>query len=534
MRSLTNLRLIASTALLLTSCTSPAHTIYVSIPTSAPSHSQQLSPTLFSLSIEQDRWPEWAGIDARNEFTYNALQNYAALTGEPPSIRIGGDSADHTFWSPSVDFNQATFPPPTPQTPYPEATRVLVGDGFYTLARFLPRGTRTIWGLNLGADDATNAADTARAIVRAFRSPRVAASGVALVRLEVGNEPDIYNFTGLRPGDWTPALYVEQWTESAGAVVNGADIRGRDGAVSLQGASFGTKQFTPREVFDLGLLDSAPGKAVSIISQHRYSVISSCNGTAVSLADLMSKEAVRSNLTIFKADIAASKARGLRYVIGETNSAACHGASGVSNTAGAALWAIDYVLQAASLGVQELYFHEGVGYLYNLFQSIPLNRSTTDGSPLDPPQKPHVQPLYYAGLVIGSFIGHTGDAEIVELQVDSQNVSAYTAYVKGALNSAVFVNLEPWLSGATGPRPAVHLDLDFTGGVVTAANSTAVVRRLTIEHADDLGGLLWAGQSYETPNAMPDGAIVEERETVQLGRLELHASASEAIVVSFM
>lgn len=49
----------------------------------------------------------------------------------------------------------------------------------------------------------------------------------------------------------------------------------------------------------------------------------------------------------------------------ETNSIACHGAPGVSNTAGAALWVIDYTLQAATLGITEAYFHEGVGYKYN-------------------------------------------------------------------------------------------------------------------------------------------------------------------------
>lgn len=49
----------------------------------------------------------------------------------------------------------------------------------------------------------------------------------------------------------------------------------------------------------------------------------------------------------------------------ETNSIACHGAPGVSNTAGAALWVVDYALQAATLGISEAYFHEGVGYKYN-------------------------------------------------------------------------------------------------------------------------------------------------------------------------
>lgn len=51
--------------------------------------------------------------------------------------------------------------------------------------------------------------------------------------------------------------------------------------------------------------------------------------------------------------------------LSETGSIACHGAPGVSNTAGAALWVIDYALQAASLGITETFFHEGIGFKYN-------------------------------------------------------------------------------------------------------------------------------------------------------------------------
>ena len=59
------------------------------------------------------------------------------------------------------------------------------------------------------------------------------------------------------------------------------------------------------------------------------------------------------------------RANGRRFSCSETNSIACHGAPGVSNTAGISLWAIDYTLQAATLGISEAFFHEGVGYKYN-------------------------------------------------------------------------------------------------------------------------------------------------------------------------
>lgn len=74
----------------------------VSVPILAPSDSQALTPTLLSFSIEQDRWPDWTGVDSRNEFTVSALENLAQLTGQPPKIRVGANSEDHTTWSPTV------------------------------------------------------------------------------------------------------------------------------------------------------------------------------------------------------------------------------------------------------------------------------------------------------------------------------------------------------------------------------------------------------------------------------------------------
>jgi len=79
----------------------------------------------------------------------------------------------------------------------------------------------------------------------------------------------------------------------------------------------------------------------------------------------MSKASIRGNLTEFVDDIAAVKQKGLTYVLGEINSFSCHGAPGVSNTAGAALWGLDYALLAGQLGITRLYFHQGIGYKYN-------------------------------------------------------------------------------------------------------------------------------------------------------------------------
>lgn len=160
------------------------------------------------------------------------------------------------------------------------------------------------------------------------------------------------------------------------------------------------------------------------------------------------------------------------------------------------------------------------------FQPVTLNRSILDGTPLNPPQPPHVQPAYYAAILVARAVGHDA-ARIVELTVPADNVSGYAIYENGRLARAVFVNLDAWLTTSTGTRPSVHLQLEF--GMGPAAPQTATVRRLTIQHADDVSGLTLGGQSYETPDATVSGS-----ETLQTIRMSdgVDIASTEAILLS--
>jgi hypothetical protein len=74
----------------------------VIISTSPPNGSVSVVPNLVGFSLEQDRWTDWAGLNTRNEFLFNVLDNLRALSGVPPIIRIGADSEDHTNFNPNV------------------------------------------------------------------------------------------------------------------------------------------------------------------------------------------------------------------------------------------------------------------------------------------------------------------------------------------------------------------------------------------------------------------------------------------------
>ncbi|KAI0278015.1 hypothetical protein BGY98DRAFT_976318 [Russula aff. rugulosa BPL654] len=135
----------------------------------------------------------------------------------------------------------------------------------------------------------------------------------------------------------------------------------------------------------------------------------------------MSKASIRGNLTGFVADIAAVKQTGLTYVLGETNSFRCHGAPGVSNTAGAALWAwITLCLQASSALL---------GYISikaSVINSAHNTDEFLDGSTLLQPLPPHI-PLYYAAIIATQLIGSSGSTTIVELTVDNTQISTYSS-----------------------------------------------------------------------------------------------------------
>jgi len=77
----------------------------VSIPSHVPSKAAPVSQSLISFSIEQDRWMDWIGTTARNEFFFNTLDNLKQLTGEPPKIRIGANSEDRTNFGRDVQVD---------------------------------------------------------------------------------------------------------------------------------------------------------------------------------------------------------------------------------------------------------------------------------------------------------------------------------------------------------------------------------------------------------------------------------------------
>ncbi|KAG2360200.1 glycoside hydrolase family 79 protein [Suillus spraguei] len=505
--------------------------IEVTIPLTAPSDAASLMGDLVSLSIEQDRWTDWAGTTEPNTFFNNVLDNFIQITNTPPFVRIGADSEDHTDFSCDVEYEEDIFPPSSIITPYPEATNITVGQGFYTAISNLPNGTLVHWAVNFREYNLTAVYLETVALMNAFSSPAVIEKNIALRFIEVGNEADLYSHNKGRNSSWNVQEYVSEWEEFAYNVSVTANLF-ESSYTTLIGAAFAASShndlngFSPQAIFNLGILDSPAGQLIDTISQHHYSG-SFCTGNGAVLQDLMTKSYIRGNLSAFSPDIEATSDMRLDYILGETNSMSCHGAPNVSNTAGAALWLLDYALYATQVGVSRLHFHEGIGYKYNLIQPVTLDYSILDGSPIAP-LAPHIQPAYYAAIIIAEAIGSSGTTQAAEIPIDEDNVSGYAFFENGYLTKAVFINMDAYFSGADA-RDSTRIDFDFTGSGCTP--TTMSVKTLEIGYASDTANLTWGGQTYETSDGRVSGPLAVDILPISSG---VDLQETGAILVTFL
>ncbi|KAF5380722.1 hypothetical protein D9757_007094 [Collybiopsis confluens] len=545
---------LISLAVVLTATATLVTSLQVSIPLTAPSNASIVPPDFISFSIEQDHWTDWVGSNtaSKNQFFANVLDNIIQLTGTPPRFRIGADSEDRTDFQAGLQFTEEHTFPPSATTPYAEASNITVGEAFYLAAQNLPVGTHVTWGVNLKSDNVTAVFLEAQAIADAFKS----SSKLTLDAIEIGNEPNEYHGT-YRPDNYSIADYIKEWTTFATNISATVPIND-DSTVKFWGGAFAgsathnASGFAPQGLFGNGVQNSAAGQQIKTYAAHFYNMGGGANCGSISscIQGLMSKTSIRGNLTQWIPDIAFVKSLGLDYVFGESNSYTGHGLANVSNSAGrskpktqipyvaqpavssnclgAALWLLDNVFHATQLGVDRFYFHEGVGYKYNFIQPVTLNVSITDGTPLNPPLPPHVQPLYYGAIIAAEIIGNEGGTLVTELSVNSSTISAYAIYTQdGTLSKALFINSEGFFTeNSDGDRNSVHLDFSISG----TAPSGISVKRLVINHADDTSGLTWAGQTYQTLDGKVGGTKSIGTGNVSDG---VDIPATQAVLVAF-
>lgn len=319
------------------------------------------------------------------------------------------------------------FPDPTEDVPQPEAETILIGRDFYALSGNLPEGTSFMWGLNLKSFNKSETAAQAQLLAEAFQGARSNLTRhVQIVDVEIGNEPDFYGPNLRIPGpldsSWDLANYSATWQEYAEIVQGAIRFDGSEAGLKLSAGAF-TGFVAPGWSVDgaimAGILDKTELRSTTAqFGTHLYS--GSFSPTLqFAPGELMNKRFIRSNLTTKASEIKAAKSYGLNYSLTEANSFAkyvpsipsedcliedvlcffcrlanrclSHGVPGLSNTVESIIWGVDYLLYAASMGVERVHLHHGIGFSYNAFQPVNLSELSGDNTNIT---APHILPLY--------------------------------------------------------------------------------------------------------------------------------------------
>jgi hypothetical protein len=287
------------------------------------------------------------------------------------------------------------------------------------------------------------------------------------------------------------------------------------GGVRLQPQNgWSVAQLAPVEVSS-GSID-----LVRSFGEHSYPQ-SACGGSTTHLDVLMSHSGIVKYTKPFGAEAAVAHGVGKPYFLSETNSATC-GGGGISSTFGAALWIVDYVLQAMVDGVQALNFHHGtVGNSPYDWWGALLDSQTGRWTN-------YTFAPYYGAVFVSAALA--GADRVASLDDGTTPYAAYVVYDRQDKPlRAVLYNSE-YYDGTSATRPSHNFTLK---GLKAHGSLTAI--RLTSHAATDKveagQNPSVAGLQFNNVTCKAQGKPAFEVVKVKCGSTQIQVMASEAVLV---
>jgi hypothetical protein len=326
----------------------PARPVPATVTVSADAPMTPVPRSYLGLSTEYWALPEWGPYMPLLERTLSLVR---VASGGPLVLRVGGDSADHSFWDPGAA--------PMPRWAFTLQPRWL--DQARQLVRGL--GIKLIFDLNLITDTPATASLWAQAAES--RLPRD-----SIIAFEVGNEPDIYSradwlaitagsrFAGKPalgrslPATLTAAHYVDDFREYAQALDQVAPH------TILAGPALANPVRHQRWV---SRLIAGAGRSLGMVTVHRYPY-SGCAGrrgssSYATIGRVLSAAASTGMANALRPEVDAAHDADLPLRLTELNSVNCGGRDGVSDSFATALWAPDALFALLRAGVDGVNLH---------------------------------------------------------------------------------------------------------------------------------------------------------------------------------
>ncbi|WP_158726487.1 hypothetical protein [Tomitella fengzijianii] len=402
------------------------------------------------------------------------------------NLRFSANAVDNTAWQPDDAA-------PTPA--WADAT--VSPDGLSRLGALAEAtGTTVDLGVNLAHRDPAAAAQEA-----AQAQERI---GTRLRSIQIGNEPNVYPLVGLFGGGERPQYVVPQqyipdaraYRDALAAAAPGTPVSGPDTA----GGAVGNPQIDPHLPAALdpwldAYIDAfgAPGAA---LNQHYYpfvntermgfpQALSDAVGGLPTVDKLLSRETSDKQDAFLRYFVAKAEGAGMVPRISETNSVAMEGRPGVTDTFGAALWTVDYVMTAAREGVAGLNLHDHIDDCTSYSMICFADTAAADAGAA------RVNPNYYGAYMVGRM---TGGAVLPVTVNGDARVSAFAVRMPDGAVRVIVDDMDRGFDGTV----RVVVDGGPGGG--------ATVQRLDGESVDTVGAATYAGTTVAADGSFAPGS----------------------------
>jgi hypothetical protein len=409
------------------------------------SSDRPLASGFLGVSFEFRGLEEYLGVNP-SSLDQPFLQLLRQLSpGQSPVVRIGGDSTDWTWVA-------------VPHVAKPGGVVYALDETWIKVAHAMAKALRAhlILGVQFEADSQPVAAAMANAFVHGIGSSAIAG-------LELGNEPELYpSFAWYktpsgqkvngRPSNYTFQSYLGDFAHIAAALPR----------VPLAGPSSGSLNYLK----GLGAFLHAEPR-VRVATVHAYPLKHCEPSSHPTVADLLAPSVSSTLAGNAGAYAAVAHKHGIPLRIDEMNSVSCGGWPPVTNSFGAALWALGQLFELDRAGVDGVNFDT----VPNTFQHLIFASQSKSGR-----WSVSVQPEYY-GLLAFAQAAPAGSRMLGISGSAPGAVQTYATLTSAGVEHVVLINtssaahtLHLKLAGVTGPGTLSRL----TAPSLTASGSTTL------------------------------------------------------------
>jgi hypothetical protein len=396
-----------------------------------------------------------------NQAFVQLLRTLGASGTGAPTIRLGGNSGDASWWNPDG-------------RPRPPAVDTDLTPAWLSALRPISaEGARFVLGGNFALGDPANAVSYLQASVAALPA-------AAIEAFEIGNEADLYdrantftvgNITLIRPQRRPVPYILPQYLGELDRYVAGLNAARTPAWPPLAVGGFARNAWQLQAPVVLDHI----GTAARFFQSHGYP-LNRCRAGRVP-GDRWRKALLEptGTLPVARASrlVKTVRPKGASVRVSEINTATCGGAQGVSDSFASALWGADVLFGMAEAGVVGVNFHTWTGAWYAPISFIP--------SPSGPIAK--VRPLLYGMLFFDRAVPNGARLlRVTQRRADTVKVWA-TRDVTGTVRVAV-INKDP--------RRAHVVRLKLPRGL-----RAGTIERLLGRSLASQSGVTLAGQSFE-------------------------------------